>query len=143
MQSALLVIHVLLSLSLIGLVLIQQGKGADAGAAFGGGASSSVFGSSGAGSFLTKLTTGLAIAFFVTSLGLAYISASEVADTSIVEQLSEEEQNSEASEKALEQNSNTQDDLPANNIQQESGDLPLQGSNSVSPPAAPADLPAN
>ena len=57
MQSILLVIHVILSLALIGLVLIQQGKGADAGAAFGGGSSASTFGASGAGSFLTKLTT--------------------------------------------------------------------------------------
>lgn len=87
MQSVLLVIHVLLSLSLIGLVLIQQGKGADAGAAFGGGASSAVFGASGAGSFLTKLTTGLAIAFFATSLGLAYISAADVSDSSVVDKL--------------------------------------------------------
>jgi len=91
MQSALLVIHVLLCLSLIGLVLIQQGKGADAGAAFGGGASSAVFGASGAGSFLTRLTTGIAIAFFITSLSLAYIAAKKNVDTSIVDQVQAKE----------------------------------------------------
>ena len=73
-----MVVHVLASLGLVGLVLIQHGKGADAGAAFGGGgsggASQTVFGSQGSGSFLTKLTAGLATTFFITSLTLAYIS---------------------------------------------------------------------
>jgi len=62
---------VVIAVALVGLVLIQQGKGADAGAAFGGGASQTVFGSQGSGSFLTRLTTILAIVFFVTSFSLA------------------------------------------------------------------------
>ena len=71
-ETLVLVFHVLAALAVIGLVLIQHGKGADAGAGFGGGASSTVFGSGGAGSFLQRTTTGLAIAFFLTSFGLAY-----------------------------------------------------------------------
>jgi preprotein translocase subunit SecG len=65
---------VLVSLVLIVVVLLQHGKGADIGAVFGGGASSTVFGSRGAGNFLTKLTTGSALLFMVTSLSLAYLS---------------------------------------------------------------------
>ena len=71
-ETLMLVFHVLAALAVIGLVLIQHGKGADAGAGFGGGASSTVFGSGGAGSFLQRTTTGIAIAFFLTSFGLAY-----------------------------------------------------------------------
>ena len=72
-----LVIHVLLALGLVGLILIQHGKGADAGAAFGSGAAGSVFGARGANSFLYKLTAVLAIAFFVTSISLAYFASNE------------------------------------------------------------------
>jgi preprotein translocase subunit SecG len=71
-ESLVLVFHMLAALAVIGLVLIQHGKGADAGAGFGGGASSTVFGSGGAGNFLQRMTTGIAIAFFITSLGLAF-----------------------------------------------------------------------
>ena len=75
MYQLLLVIHVLIAMTIIGLVLIQHGKGADIGAAFGSGASNTVFGSQGTGSFLFKLTGGLALAFFVTSLSLSSIVA--------------------------------------------------------------------
>jgi len=75
MQSIALVIHVLLAIGVIGLVLIQHGKGADAGAAFGSGASATVFGSRGSASFLTRATTMLAGAFFLTSLMLFYLAA--------------------------------------------------------------------
>ena len=74
MQTIIVVVHLLMALGLIGLVLIQHGKGADAGAAFGSGASATVFGSRGSGSFLTRTTALLAIGFFLTSLGLAYLS---------------------------------------------------------------------
>ena len=73
-EQLVLVVHVIAALSVIGLVLIQQGKGADMGSGFGGGASNTVFGSGGAGNFLTRLTTWIAIAFFVTSFGLAYVA---------------------------------------------------------------------
>jgi len=75
MQSIALVIHVALSIAVIGLVLIQHGKGADAGAAFGSGASSTVFGARGATSFLTRITTILAGCFFATSIALFYMAA--------------------------------------------------------------------
>lgn len=71
MYQMFLVLHVLIALALIGLVLIQHGKGADIGAAFGSGASGTVFGSQGVGSFLFKLTAGLALAFFILSLSLS------------------------------------------------------------------------
>jgi len=70
-ETLVVVLHVVIAVALVGLVLIQQGKGADAGAAFGGGASQTVFGSQGSGSFLTRATTFLAIVFFVTSFSLA------------------------------------------------------------------------
>jgi len=73
-EQLVLVVHVIAALSVIGLVLIQQGKGADMGSGFGGGASNTVFGSGGAGNFLTRLTTWIAIAFFITSFGLAYVA---------------------------------------------------------------------
>jgi preprotein translocase subunit SecG len=70
-ETLVVVLHVVIAVALVGLVLIQQGKGADAGAAFGGGASQTVFGSQGSGNFLTRATTFLAIVFFVTSFSLA------------------------------------------------------------------------
>jgi preprotein translocase subunit SecG len=71
MYQVIIVIHVLLGLGVIGLVLMQQGKGADAGAAFGTGSAGSVFGAQGAASFLSRSTAVLATLFFSTSLGLA------------------------------------------------------------------------
>ncbi len=73
MYSIVLAIHTVICLVLCVVVLLQQGKGADIGAVFGG-SSQTVFGSSGAGNFLTKLTGGLAAAFFATSIYLAYNS---------------------------------------------------------------------
>ena len=75
LYNVLLIVQILVSIGIIGLVLIQHGKGADAGAAFGGGASGTVFGSRGSGNFLTKLTTVLAIVFFANSLFLAWLVA--------------------------------------------------------------------
>lgn len=73
MHTILLTIHVLLAVALVGLVLIQHGKGADAGAAFGSGASGTVFGARGSGNFLSRSTAVLATLFFVTSLALGYL----------------------------------------------------------------------
>lgn len=73
-ETGVIVVHILASLALVVLVLLQQGKGAEAGASFGGGASQTVFGSQGSGNFLTKSTKWLAIVFFATSLSLAYIA---------------------------------------------------------------------
>lgn len=73
--TAILLGHVLLALALIALILLQHGKGADAGAAFGSGASSTVFGSQGSGSFMSRATKWLAILFFITSGSLAYLAS--------------------------------------------------------------------
>jgi preprotein translocase subunit SecG len=75
MYQVIIVIHILLGLGVIGLVLMQQGKGADAGAAFGTGSSGSVFGAQGAASFLSRSTAILATLFFITSLGLAILNS--------------------------------------------------------------------
>jgi preprotein translocase subunit SecG len=75
METLVLVIHVLSALALVGLVLLQHGKGADVGAAFGSGASGSLFGASGSANFLSRTTAVLALVFFVTSLGLTYFSS--------------------------------------------------------------------
>ena len=90
LHNVILVIHVLVAAGVIGLVLIQQGKGADAGAAFGGGASSTVFGSQGSSSFLTRATGVLATIFFITSLTLAYLSIQKVEPTSVVDTVIEQ-----------------------------------------------------
>ncbi len=75
LQQILLVIHLMLSLSIIGLVLLQKGKGADAGAAFGSGASGTVFGAQGSSTFFSRTTALLAAGFFATSLALAYMAS--------------------------------------------------------------------
>ena len=80
MQIVIIVLHVLACIGLIMIVLLQRGKGADLGAAFGG-SSQTVFGSQGAGGFLTKMTTGVAVLFMLTSLGLAYMSSNRVQAT--------------------------------------------------------------
>lgn len=88
MNSIILVVHIVVSLLLVGLILIQHGKGADAGAAAlggGGGASSSVFGSQGSTSFLSRSSAILATIFFITSLTLAYFSGKPTGQDSITQ----------------------------------------------------------
>ena len=75
METILIVFHLTLSVGLVGLILIQHGKGADMGAAFGSGASSTVFGARGSASFLSRTTAALATLFFLTSLALAYFAS--------------------------------------------------------------------
>jgi len=75
MSILLIIIHIIVCIALIMIVLLQTGKGADMGAAFGGGSSQTLFGSTGASTFLSKATTAAAIIFMVTSLGLAYLSS--------------------------------------------------------------------
>jgi preprotein translocase subunit SecG len=81
----LIAFHMLLAVTLIGLVLIQRGKGAEIGAAFGSGASQTIFGSQGAASFLTRITALLATLFFLSSLGLAYVYSQQVDRPSVTE----------------------------------------------------------
>src|SRR5688572_5973967 len=79
MQQLLIIIHILVSFALVGLVLLQHGKGADVGASFGSGASQTMFGSQGSGSFLVKVTGILAAIFFATSLSLGYLATHHLA----------------------------------------------------------------
>ncbi|QEP42118.1 preprotein translocase subunit SecG [Ectothiorhodospiraceae bacterium BW-2] len=89
MQSVILVIHILAACGLVAFVLLQQGKGAEMGAAFGSGASSTVFGSQGSASFLTRTTAILATVFFITSLTLAYFSTGSKERESVVDRVSD------------------------------------------------------
>jgi preprotein translocase subunit SecG len=75
--NVVIALHVLVALAIIGLVLLQHGKGADMGSGFGGGASSSLFGATGSANFLSRATAALATLFFLTSLGLAYLATNK------------------------------------------------------------------
>ena len=85
LYQIIIVIHILLGIGIIGLVLMQQGKGADAGAAFGSGASGSVFDAQGSASFLSRSTAIFATLFFITSLGLAFLSGYQTKKTDIMD----------------------------------------------------------
>ncbi len=88
-HTLLFVLQVLVAVALIGIILVQHGKGADAGAAFGSGSSSTVFGSQGSGNFMTKVTTVLAVIFLCNSLFLAYLATQNLteAPTSLFDQV--------------------------------------------------------
>ena len=85
MENLITIIHVVVSLGVIGLVLVQHGKGADAGAAFGGNSSGSVFGAQGSGNFVTRLTAICVTIFFCTSIGLAFIASNKNASKAAVQ----------------------------------------------------------
>jgi preprotein translocase subunit SecG len=124
LNSILLIVQVLLSISLIALILLQHGKGADAGAAFGSGASATVFGARGSGNFLSRATTVVAILFFVVCLSLAYISSHRAAP------------------EGVEQSVTIQQPVPAPAMQEggaTEGDLPPAGGEDAG--SSQADLP--
>ncbi|MBF2760272.1 MAG: preprotein translocase subunit SecG [Ectothiorhodospiraceae bacterium AqS1] len=87
MQQFFLIIQILICVALVALVLLQQGRGADAGASFGGGSSGSLFGSRGPASFLSRMTGMLAALFFANSLALAYISTTSHERSSVVSRI--------------------------------------------------------
>jgi len=118
-NSILLVAQVLLSISLIVLILMQHGKGADAGAAFGSGASATVFGARGSGNFLSRATTIIAILFFIVCLSLAYISSNREAPDSVSGSVTSQEIGVETAQ----DNQEMPPAEPAGDISQES-DLP-------------------
>ncbi len=93
MESVIIFVHVIAAIAITGLVLIQQGKGADMGASFGSGASQTIFGSSGSGNVLSKSTSIMAVVFFITSLGLAVVARQQanmsVQDSGLIENLDE------------------------------------------------------
>ena len=86
-QTLAVVFHVLLAFGIVGLVLLQRGKGADAGAGFGAGASGTVFGARGSANFLSRTTAVLATLFFVSSLGLSYLFSKGPAETSVMDRV--------------------------------------------------------
>ena len=91
-QTLAVVFHVLLALGIVGLVLLQRGRGADAGAGFGAGASGTVFGARGSASFLSRMTAVLATLFFLTSLGLSYLfSRDSTTPTSVMDRVPAQE----------------------------------------------------
>ncbi|HJN96050.1 MAG: preprotein translocase subunit SecG [Gammaproteobacteria bacterium] len=122
MQTLIVVIHVIVAIVIVGLVLLQQGKGADAGASFGAGASQTVFGASGSGNFLVKATTVAATIFFVTSLSLAIFARNQsgvgttvglpVVNQEILEETTTEQTDVPQLEDEVEQTAN-QSDVPA------------------------------
>ena len=91
METIILIFHVLTAICLVVLVLLQQGKGADMGAAFGGGSSGSLFGASGSANFLSRATALLAVIFFLTSMLLTYVSFNKSDSSSIMTNIVEEE----------------------------------------------------
>ena len=109
-NAILLILQVLFSVSLITLVLLQHGKGADAGAAFGSGASATVFGAKGSGNFLTKATAIIATLFFATSLSLAYLASNRDGPTSIIDSVMDTQPVMQ--ESTILQPANNQGDLP-------------------------------
>ena len=100
MSILLIVIHVVVCIALIMIVLLQTGKGADMGAAFGGGSSQTLFGSTGASTFLSKATTVAAIVFMLTSLTLAYVSGGKAVKSVVQDVQAPIEQSSQTENKA-------------------------------------------
>lgn len=84
MQETILIIYLVVSIALIGIILLQQGKGAEMGASFGAGGANTVFGAAGSGNVLTKTTTILAILFFATALSISYINSETKVVTDVV-----------------------------------------------------------
>jgi len=100
LNNILLVVHVLIAVSIVALILLQQGKGADAGAAFGGVSSGTVFGSQGSSTFLSRATAVLAALFFVTSLWLAYLAKTDHTEGDAFDEKFRTEQTLPADDKA-------------------------------------------
>ncbi len=114
MEKIVLVVHVLAALGVIGLVLLQHGKGADMGASFGSGTSGSLFGVSGSANFLSRATAIFVIIFFCTSLTLAYL-ASHKENNSVIkiqENQSNVIENTKASDEKSKEKSTTTEDIP-------------------------------
>ena len=84
-EILILLVHVIAAIGVIGLVLLQHGKGADMGAAFGSGSSGSLFGSSGSANFLSRTTAVLAAVFFLTSMGLTYVTSHKPQQASVMD----------------------------------------------------------
>jgi preprotein translocase subunit SecG len=126
-ESLLLVVHLLVAVTVCGLVLLQHGKGADMGAAFGSGSSGSLFGAAGSANFLSRSTAVLAAVFFFSSLGLTYLGTTHSATKDVMQQ---GVMGDVPPVKA--------GDVPTPAPAQGSAPTPAQGSTPATPPAAPA-----
>jgi preprotein translocase subunit SecG len=150
LYSILIVIHVLVAAGLIGIILLQHGKGADAGAAFGSGASSTVFGSRGSSSFFSRFTGILATVFFITSLTLFWLNINSVKPTSVTETVEppaitqpEEIVPGDVPVVPEEAGQAADTDIPAVPDMPAATDVPAVDTPVEAAPATPADVPAN
>jgi preprotein translocase subunit SecG len=134
METFVLVLHVLIATVMTFFILMQQGKGADAGASFGAGGSQTVFGSAGSASFLTKLTAGLALVFFATSMILAVYAKQHVSGAAILPGLNV---------KAPVKPANTDIPAPAPAVQAAASAPANADIPAASSPATPSNPPAN
>ena len=128
MQTILVVFHLFLAIGLVGLILIQHGKGADAGAAFGSGASATVFGAQGSASFLTRATGILATLFFLTSMTMAYFATQGREVTGVMETIQQDGETIMVEETTV---TAPVSDVPV---------IPAAPAQSVVPDVAPADV---
>ncbi|WP_174484543.1 preprotein translocase subunit SecG [methanotrophic endosymbiont of Bathymodiolus puteoserpentis (Logatchev)] len=117
MYQIIIIGHMVVGLAVIGLVLIQHGKGADAGAAFGSGSSGTVFGAQGSASFLSRTTGVLATVFFSTSLALAVLSGNtgndaDIMDTPVIDPIAAEVPMIESEQQVVNEPALTEDELP-------------------------------
>jgi preprotein translocase subunit SecG len=125
-QKIILIVHTLIALGIIALVLLQRGKGADAGAGFGAGASGTVFGARGSGSFFTRATAVLATAFFASSLTLAFLSAQQhEAPESLLEGAPVIEEPADEMPAVEEEASDTDADMPSLEPAEDAGDADM------------------
>jgi preprotein translocase subunit SecG len=138
-SKAILIVHTLIALGIIALVLLQRGKGADAGAGFGAGASGTVFGARGSGSFFSRMTAVLAAAFFISSLTLAYLSSqrAEAPEESLLEGAPVAEE--QIDDVAPEEGNVPVPDLPSLDEGGETGDEPAAEDDLPSLDEAPAE----
>jgi preprotein translocase subunit SecG len=116
-----LIVHVFCAVGIVGLVLLQRGKGADAGAGFGSGASGTVFGARGTGSFFSHMTAILASVFFITSLSLAYFGSLRSEQTSVVDSVA-----AESNQSVSQQSASSQVEAPVAAAEQASPQVPAQ-----------------
>ena len=118
METVVWIVHLLVAATLVGLVLLQHGKGADMGAAFGSGASGSLFGASGSANFLSRATAVAATIFFITSMGLTYFSLNRSTSGGVLDKLPAATQPAPAPQKAPAQSGATDNAAP------KSGEIP-------------------
>lgn len=122
LQTMLLVVQVFVAIGLIVIILLQHGKGADAGAAFGSGASSTIFGSRGSANFLTKTTTALAVLFLANSMALGYLASNQSEMPSLMERAARQSESAPAGD---ERGAGTEREAPpVPGGERQSGDMP-------------------